>query len=260
MKRLLGFSLLLIFALSGAMADIYDDAPPVVRNNPYFMESLRSANNAYLAYEEGLYDDSVRYSQEAIRYAQLSDEYVENALKKKAATDTIIIAKQRMDWASSSAINARIRFPLEFNSAESYLVTAENYWRAESWENCQFFANMVIDALAFITEPGSAGTGTIAGGTDTITPPASTGGLPAQYTVRPWSVSGDCYWNIAGWPWVYNDPTQWRRLYEANKDKMPDPNNPDLIHPGMVMTIPSLSGEVRQGAWEETRTYIPFNR
>jgi len=82
--------------------------------------------------------------------------------------------------------------------------------------------------------------------------------LPATYTVRPWSVSKDCFWNIAGFPWVYGNPHQWRLLYNANKSKLPNPNNPNVIEPGTVLDIPSIKGEVRQGAWESGRTYEPI--
>ena len=82
--------------------------------------------------------------------------------------------------------------------------------------------------------------------------------LPASYTIRAWSVSHDCFWNIAGRPWVYGNPHQWRVLYNANKAKLPDPNNPNLIEPGTVLDIPSLKGEVRQGAWDKDKTYKPL--
>jgi len=82
--------------------------------------------------------------------------------------------------------------------------------------------------------------------------------LPASYTVRAWSVSHDCFWNIAGRPWVYGNPRQWRVLYNANKAKLPNPNNPNLIEPGTVLEIPSLKGEVRQGAWDGNKTYKPL--
>jgi HEPN domain-containing protein len=82
--------------------------------------------------------------------------------------------------------------------------------------------------------------------------------LPATYTVRPWSVSKDCFWNIAGFPWVHGNPHQWRLLYNANKSKLPDPNNPNLLEPGIVLDIPSIKGEVRQGAWTSGMTYEPL--
>jgi nucleoid-associated protein YgaU len=84
--------------------------------------------------------------------------------------------------------------------------------------------------------------------------------LPATYTVRSWGSAKDCFWNIAGRPWVYGNPRQWRVLYEANKSKLPEPNNPNLIEPGIVLDIPSLKGEVRQGAWDAGKTYEPINK
>jgi len=47
-------------------------------------------------------------------------------------------------------------------------------------------------------------------------------------------VRGDCLWNIAKKDYIYNDPFQWPRIYEANKDKIKDP---DLIYPKQVFKI-----------------------
>jgi nucleoid-associated protein YgaU len=52
-------------------------------------------------------------------------------------------------------------------------------------------------------------------------------------------------------PQIYGDPWQWRRIYNANRDKMPQRDNPDLIHPGMILDIPSIRGEVRSGILQE---------
>ena len=82
--------------------------------------------------------------------------------------------------------------------------------------------------------------------------------LPATYTVRAWGVSRDCLWNIAGRPWVYGNPHRWRVLYEANKSKLPDPNNPNLVDPGTVLVIPSIKGETRRGEWVSGKTYEPL--
>jgi nucleoid-associated protein YgaU len=83
-------------------------------------------------------------------------------------------------------------------------------------------------------------------------------GLPAQYTVRTWKGERDCLWNIAGQPWVYNNPRRWRILYEANKDKFPDPANPNWLEPGIVLDIPSIKGESRRGMWSAARQYETF--
>jgi nucleoid-associated protein YgaU len=35
---------------------------------------------------------------------------------------------------------------------------------------------------------------------------------------------------------VYGDANQWKRIFEANRDQI---ENPDLIHPGQVLRIPN---------------------
>jgi hypothetical protein len=32
------------------------------------------------------------------------------------------------------------------------------------------------------------------------------------------------------------------RLVEANRDRLVDPANPDLVHPGQVMVLPPIDG------------------
>ncbi|HVF39544.1 MAG TPA: LysM peptidoglycan-binding domain-containing protein [Gemmatimonadaceae bacterium] len=49
------------------------------------------------------------------------------------------------------------------------------------------------------------------------------------YTVK----SGDSLSKIA--KRIYGDANEWHRIYEANRDKIKDP---DLIHPGQEFTIP----------------------
>jgi len=48
-------------------------------------------------------------------------------------------------------------------------------------------------------------------------------------------VKGDWLSKISGWWEVYNDYTQWRKIYNANRSKISDP---DLIKPGWTLTIP----------------------
>lgn len=61
---------------------------------------------------------------------------------------------------------------------------------------------------------------------------------PAQpartYTVK----SGDSLSAIA--KREYGDAGAWRTIYEANRDKI---DNPDLIHPGQELTIPPAGGK-----------------
>lgn len=57
-----------------------------------------------------------------------------------------------------------------------------------------------------------------------------------SYTVK----SGDSLSAIA--KREYGDAAQWKRIYEANRDTI---DNPDLIHPGQELKIPSTEGGAR---------------
>ena len=48
-------------------------------------------------------------------------------------------------------------------------------------------------------------------------------------------IPGDYLWKIAGFSWIYGDPYKWTKIYEANRDKIKDP---DLIYPGWKLRIP----------------------
>jgi nucleoid-associated protein YgaU len=56
-------------------------------------------------------------------------------------------------------------------------------------------------------------------------------GLPHTHTVA----TGEWLARISGYWEIYNDWRQWTRIYEANKDKIRDPN---VIMPGWELTIP----------------------
>jgi hypothetical protein len=226
--------------------------PKSIRNNKYFLESLRLTNLAQQAFEEGDYDASTQYSNEAVRYARLSDEYVMLQLKIKETDNAIAAARSRLDWAASSAVNAQTRYPGEYSRAQASYDEARSSRSAEKWDDAIAAAGRVIDALAYLTVAPPAVVPQPPPPVVTPTP------LPAQYTVRPWSISKDCFWNIAGRPWVYGDSTKWRLLYNANKAKLPQPDNPDLIHPNMILDIPSIKGETRSGMWDSSKNYSPL--
>ena len=56
-------------------------------------------------------------------------------------------------------------------------------------------------------------------------------GGAGAYTIR----SGDSLWRIAARDGVYGRGTGWKRLYEANRDRIRDP---DRIYPGQEIQIP----------------------
>jgi nucleoid-associated protein YgaU len=224
---------------AAAASDANPSIPQNIRNNRYFLESVRLTNLAQESFEYGDYDSSSNYAAEAVRYALLSDEYVALQLKIKETNDAIAAAKSRLDWASSSG--AAGKYPVEYGEAQNYYQASLSARSAESWDEAIEAAHRVINVLAYIQAPS----------------PEPDRSLPAQYTVRPWIISKDCLWNIAGRPWAYGDPAKWRLIYNANKAKLPEPDNPDLIHPGMILDIPSIRGEARQGMWDSGKTYSP---
>jgi nucleoid-associated protein YgaU len=87
------------------------------------------------------------------------------------------------------------------------------------------------------------------------TPEVARPPLPASYTVRLILEERDSLSKIAGYPFVYNDPSKWTVLYLANKKSLRHPENADIILPGEVILIPSLGEESREGAWQEGLDY-----
>jgi hypothetical protein len=61
--------------------------------------------------------------------------------------------------------------------------------------------------------------------------PAPAPSLPTTYTVE----KCDDLWSIAAKPQIYNDPWLWPLLWDANKDKIKDPNK---IKEGTVLSVP----------------------
>jgi nucleoid-associated protein YgaU len=218
------------------------EIPAGIRNNRFFVESVRLTLLAQQAFDEGNYLASTEFSQEAVRFTVLSDEFVRLQLLIRQTDLAISAARNRLDFAV--AVNAAVRYPQEYNTAQSAYGEARSYRTAENWNEAIEAAQRSLAALAHISD----------------LPPFVPGQifLPAQYTVRPWVLYRDSLWDIAGRAWAFNDPWQWRRLYEANRDRMPQPGNPDLIHPGMILDIPSIRGEIRQGMWQPGVVYPPL--
>ena len=199
----------------------------IIRNNRYFLESRRLAALADETFSYGDYDASAGLAKEAKHYALLSDVHV-----------AIAIAKYRLDRAASTG--ASKQYPAEYGEAQMWYGKSISARDNEEWIDSIEAAYKVMELLAYMEMP------------DKSIP------LPASYTVREWVSYRDCFWNISGYPWVYGDPHKWRILYNANKSKLPNPNNPNLIEPGMIMDIPSIKGELRQGMWETGKTYKPI--
>ena len=86
------------------------------------------------------------------------------------------------------------------------------------------------DVSGSSTTGNSSGTGGTADFSDVTARSSSTAPAGGKtYIVK----SGDNLSKIA--KQFYGDPGKWKKIHAANSDKIP---NPDLIHPGLELTIP----------------------
>ena len=206
------------------------------KNNTYQKLADEYTRKAQNALDAGEYELSIEYAQKAEENAALSQAFVKKMLAKSDCDKTMKAASKRIDYAKS--INAERNFPMAYSSAQKSYASAQTAYDGEDYETAAAFANQVLEALADIKE---------------ITP------LPEYYVVRPWEDSKDCYWNISGRNYVYDNPLLWENLYQANKENMPKPNDPNLILPGMKMKIPSITGEYREGVYNPAKKYDGYS-
>lgn len=217
-----------------AFAAIAASAQSLVENS-YYTRSKQLQAEANAAYEEGDYDKAKDLALQAQENAKLSDDYVARMLSRQNAENAIGEARERFDWAAS--VDAEKRYPKDFATAKTELDAADSSFAAEEYDQAVSHAYNVMASLSGVMDAK---------------------GFPATYEVKQLSFQTDCYWRIAAKPWVYNDPFQWPVLYAANKAAMVDPANPDLVMPGMIIVIPSLKGEVREGEYVEGAEYPTF--
>jgi hypothetical protein len=135
-------------------------------------------------------------------------------------------------------------FPDEFNDAKTHYSLGLSAKDEKQWDDTISSAEKVIELLAYMELALQKAN-------------KETDVLPAQYIVGSWNKERDCFWNIAERSWAYSDPLKWPILYQANKKKLPNPDNPDLIKPGTVLDIPSIRGEKRSGLWDAGKVYSP---
>ncbi len=205
-------------------------------NNEYQRKSRAYSELARRAYDEGDYDASIEYARLAEENAQKSADYIQYMLARIEAEQAMNKARTRYTWAKNN--KAEEKHPEAFKTATEALQAGHTAFENKDFDVAVVCAKKVLDALAVVTGDESS----------FVT-------LPAQYRIRTWRGERDCLWNIAKDRAIYANPYLWRKLYEANKDKLPDPNNPDWVEPGIILTIPSLRGEKRSGLYDPAVTY-----
>lgn len=227
MKKL--FSVLLIVTFTASIFAVS------YKNNTYQKLANEYSKKAENALDAGQYEDAVEYSRLAEENAELSRQFIQAMMARTDAEDNIKLAKNQLAWAEK--VDAPHTFPMAYTSAKENLENAQTAFDDEDWAKATEYAKASLAALDGVKE---------------VTP------LPEYYIVKPWAETKDCYWNISGRPYVYNNPLLWENLYQANKSSMPKPEDPNLIHPGMKMKIPSLTGEYRSGTYDPKKSYDTY--
>ena len=205
-------------------------------NNTYQRLAEEYIGKAERAQKAGVYSLAVEYAAKASENAALSEEFVKKMLQRNEAEDLLASARARLEFARS--INADKNFPVAYEAAVGYYKQAEVTFASEDFESAAYYARKVLETLAEIRGMNP---------------------LPKFYIVQPWELTRDCFWNISGRSYVYNNPWLWENLYEANRDALPDPDNPNLILPGMKMYIPSITGEYREGIYDPNKSYGTYS-
>jgi len=142
---------------------------------------------------------------------------------------TIVAQLQR--W-SDKAYNKPIRF-IVTNTPWNLLVFISNLEVTHRGGHGDIWYTLQLTEWRPLVVQEVAGTATVQGTVSTTggQKRADTRAIPSTYTVK----QGDSLWKIA--QRFYGSGSQWRKIYEANKDKI---KNPDLIYPGWVLKIPAI--------------------
>jgi tetratricopeptide (TPR) repeat protein len=236
-----------------------DESLQTIYENEHFPEGRRLQRLSERAFSVGDYDTAVKHASEAIAAADKSDGLVLGQIKAYAASGRLDDALRRISKAEEEQV--AVIFPDQFNEAKTYYGRGLSAKTDKNWDEVISNADQVVAVLANLQPPPPAKAEPPAPPPPPPPPPPAPAPeenvLPAQYTVGTWAETRDCFWNISERKWVYGDPRKWPVLYQANKQKLPDPDNPDLIKPGIVLDIPSIRGEKRAGMWEPGKVYTP---
>ena len=220
-------------------------------DNEYYKkgQALKAQSDAALA--AGDYDAATTLAAQAEEQFGKSDAYVEEMLGRYRANGWLARGNELL--GQTKAAGKDKSSPELFAEAADDIASAKACYDGGTYEDSIDFSKRAIETLESIpgVEPVAV---------EPVAEPVEPGApeLPATYTVRLILERRDCLWRIAGYPFVYNNPWKWKVLYEANRDILLEPDNPDLIEVGQVLTIPSIAGEVRDGEYDPLLDYPTF--
>jgi len=228
-KSILCIAVLFCLASISSLAAISYD------NNEFQQKSRAYTELAAKAYDNGNYEAATEYARKAEENAALSVAFIQKMIARADCQTLVYKAHTRLTWAKE--LKAEKYFPVPFGNAKTLVASADEFFAAEDYPSASDSALKALDELSVVKE---------------VTP------LPASYLVQHWVDTKDCLWNIAANPAVYGNPLLWEKLYAANKEILKQPNNPNLIMPKTLITIPSLKGEYREGTYDPAIQYDTF--
>ena len=226
-------SLLLFSSLSIIASEKYSKSV----NNDYRM-AQRYRELAIEAHADGDYKQSIEFAKKSQEH---SDKYMAPISYAKAET-ALKKAKERGYDKSKADI---------YNEASKSLINADTYLKSEDYSNSLIQSKNVI---ALANSMGIVDLDSVGAGSKNA---AFTGAFPKYYVVVERTKNTDSLWRIASYDFIYGSGNLWRKIYEANKDKIKDPN---IIRKGQRLTIPSIKGEKREGTYNPNNTYGNIKR
>ena len=206
--------------------------------NELYQEAERLKEEALEKIEEGDYQRSIDLSERSIELSIQA--------RRLAAERYVALRAHAFRRRTAAAIEAAARSRNTTEEQQALLADARSYYddglallEQEQYQNSTVAFQ---DALALLEIAD-------------VAIPQRQLVLPAEYEVRLIPEDRDTLNKISGYPFVYGDRFEWRELYEANRERLRDPDNPHLIFPDQVFVIPSMSGEIREGRWDPTIEY-----
>jgi hypothetical protein len=200
--------------------------------NPDYVKAKELNKKAQKAYAEGDYDKARDYAEEARAHVAKADAYVASLGLKNKANNLFYQAAKRLEYARNKG--GKVTSSQSYKKAASDLEIAKSALASDQYERSIEHSNKVLAGLNGIV-PDSP--------------------LPKYYRVRLLPSKRDCFWRIAEYKFVYNNPWKWKLIYDANRTKLTEPDNPNLIFPGQVLVIPSQNGEFREGTYDPKKKY-----
>ena len=200
--------------------------------NPDYVKAKELNKLAQKAYSEGDYEKAYEQAEQARQHVAKADAYVASLGLKSKANTLFYQASKRVEHAKTK--DGKVTSSPTFKKAVSDLEIAKSALSSDQYEKSIEHSNKVIEGLNGVV-PNSP--------------------LPKYYRVRLIPSKRDCFWRIAEYKFIYNNPWKWKLIYDANRSKLHEPDNPNLLFPGQVLVIPSQNGEFREGTYNSKKPY-----